>query len=47
MDKNIFQNVGFPVLVRPLNVLSGAAMKVIWNDEQLERYINEAAQVSP
>lgn len=41
------QNVGFPVLVRPSYVLSGAAMKVIWNDEQLERYINEAAQVSP
>ena len=41
------QNVGFPVLVRPSYVLSGAAMKVIWNEEQLERYINEAAQVSP
>ena len=41
------QNVGFPVLVRPSYVLSGAAMKVIWNGEQLERYINEAAQVSP
>jgi carbamoyl-phosphate synthase large subunit len=45
--KAFSQNVGFPVLVRPSYVLSGAAMKVIWNDEQLERYINEAAQVSP
>ena len=45
--KKFSQNVGFPVLVRPSYVLSGAAMKVIWNDEQLERYINEAAQVSP
>ena len=45
--KTFSQNVGFPVLVRPSYVLSGAAMKVIWNDEQLERYINEAAQVSP
>ena len=41
------QKVGFPVLVRPSYVLSGAAMKVIWNDEQLDRYINEAAQISP
>jgi carbamoyl-phosphate synthase large subunit len=41
------RNVGFPVLVRPSYVLSGAAMKVIWNEDQLERYINEAAQVSP
>jgi carbamoyl-phosphate synthase large subunit len=45
--KTFSQNAGFPVLVRPSYVLSGAAMKVIWNDEQLERYINEAAQVSP
>lgn len=45
--KTFSQNVGFPVLVRPSYVLSGAAMKVIWNDEQLERYINEAVQVSP
>ena len=45
--KTFSQNVGFPVLVRPSYVLSGAAMKVIWNDEQLERYISEAAQVSP
>ncbi|HVD07081.1 MAG TPA: carbamoyl phosphate synthase large subunit, partial [Nitrososphaeraceae archaeon] len=41
------QKVGFPVLVRPSYVLSGAAMKVIWNEEQLDRYINEAAQISP
>jgi carbamoyl-phosphate synthase large subunit len=45
--KTFSRNVGFPVLVRPSYVLSGAAMKVIWNDEQLEVYINEAAQVSP
>jgi carbamoyl-phosphate synthase large subunit len=45
--KTFSQNVGFPVLVRPSYVLSGAAMKVIWNDEQLELYINEAAEVSP
>jgi carbamoyl-phosphate synthase large subunit len=45
--KTFSQIVGFPVLVRPSYVLSGAAMKVIWNDDQLERYINEAAQISP
>lgn len=39
-------DVGYPVLVRPSYVLSGAAMAVVSNDRELERYLNEAARVS-
>ena len=38
--------VGFPVLVRPSYVLSGAAMNVCSNEEELERYLQMAAKVS-
>ena len=38
--------VGYPVLVRPSYVLSGAAMNVCSNDEQLERFLKLAANVS-
>ncbi|HEX4715971.1 MAG TPA: carbamoyl-phosphate synthase (glutamine-hydrolyzing) large subunit, partial [Ktedonobacteraceae bacterium] len=41
------ERVGFPVLVRPSYVLSGSAMKVCYNQEQLERYTREASDVSP
>ncbi|MDR0600597.1 MAG: carbamoyl-phosphate synthase (glutamine-hydrolyzing) large subunit [Treponema sp.] len=37
---------GYPVLIRPSYVLSGAAMNVAWNDETLERYLALAADVS-
>jgi len=39
-------NVGYPVLVRPSYVLSGAAMNVAWTDEQLKACLTEAAEVS-
>ena len=39
-------DVGYPVLVRPSYVLSGAAMAVVSNERELERYLNEAALVS-
>uniref|UniRef100_A0A7C3E7P4 Carbamoyl-phosphate synthase (Glutamine-hydrolyzing) large subunit n=1 Tax=Gracilinema caldarium TaxID=215591 RepID=A0A7C3E7P4_9SPIR len=39
-------NVGYPVLIRPSYVLSGAAMNVAWDDESLEDYLNLAAEVS-
>ncbi len=39
--------VGYPVLVRPSYVLSGSAMKVCYDQEQLELYTREAAEVSP
>jgi carbamoyl-phosphate synthase (ammonia) len=40
------KEVGYPVLVRPSYVLSGAAMNVAWSDEQLKAFLNEAASVS-
>jgi carbamoyl-phosphate synthase large subunit len=39
-------NVGFPLLVRPSYVLSGAAMNVCSNDEELEQFLKLAAKVS-
>eukprot|EP00557_Chaetoceros_sp_GSL56_P002692 CAMPEP_0176497948 /NCGR_PEP_ID=MMETSP0200_2-20121128/12026_1 /TAXON_ID=947934 /ORGANISM="Chaetoceros sp., Strain GSL56" /LENGTH=1504 /DNA_ID=CAMNT_0017896055 /DNA_START=98 /DNA_END=4612 /DNA_ORIENTATION=- len=39
-------DVGYPVLVRPSYVLSGAAMNVAWNDEQLRACLDEATEVS-
>ena len=41
------QEVGFPVIVRPSYVLSGAAMKVVWSQDELKTYIKEATDVSP
>lgn len=38
--------VGFPVLIRPSYVLSGAAMNVVSNREEMEHYLNLAAKVS-
>ena len=38
--------VGYPVLVRPSYVLSGAAMNVCSNDDELERFLKLAANVS-
>ena len=40
------ERVGFPVLVRPSYVLSGAAMNVCSNKEELERFLQLAANVS-
>ena len=46
-DINEFiKEVGFPVLVRPSYVLSGAAMNVCSNSEELERFLKLAANVS-
>ena len=46
-DINKFiDRVGFPVLVRPSYVLSGAAMNVCSNKEELERFLKLAANVS-
>jgi carbamoyl-phosphate synthase large subunit len=41
------QDVGFPVIVRPSYVLSGAAMKVVWSQVDLKKYVKEATDVSP
>jgi carbamoyl-phosphate synthase large subunit len=47
-DAKLFaQEVGYPVLVRPSYVLSGAAMSVASNDTELERFLARATAVSP
>ncbi|SIR66908.1 carbamoyl-phosphate synthase large subunit [Natronorubrum thiooxidans] len=40
-------DIGYPVLVRPSYVLGGRAMDVVYSDEELETYIEEAVRVSP
>lgn len=45
--KTFAQEVGFPVIVRPSYVLSGAAMKVVWSQTELKTYVKEATDVSP
>ena len=44
--RRFIDRVGFPVLVRPSYVLSGAAMNVCSNMEELERFLRLAANVS-
>jgi carbamoyl-phosphate synthase large subunit len=45
--KKFADKVGYPVLVRPSYVLSGAAMKVVWAEDQLEQFLTDATNVSP
>ncbi len=44
--KDFVSEVGFPVLVRPSYVLSGAAMNVCYDASQLENFLNLATEVS-
>ena len=44
--KEFVEEVGFPVLVRPSYVLSGAAMNVCYSYEELERFLKMATEVS-
>lgn len=44
--QQFIEKVGFPVLVRPSYVLSGAAMNVCSNQDELARFLKEAAEVS-
>jgi carbamoyl-phosphate synthase large subunit len=46
-DTNKFvELVGFPVLIRPSYVLSGAAMNVVSNPDELQHFLTLAAKVS-
>lgn len=45
--KEFAKRVGYPVLIRPSFVLSGAAMNVVSSDKALELYLAEATSVSP
>ncbi|MBD3310734.1 carbamoyl-phosphate synthase (glutamine-hydrolyzing) large subunit, partial [Candidatus Woesearchaeota archaeon] len=44
--KQFASNVGFPVLIRPSYVLSGAAMNVAMNEQDLEQFLEDASDVS-
>jgi carbamoyl-phosphate synthase large subunit len=44
--KEVAQKIGYPVLVRPSYVLGGRAMEIVYDEQTLERFIHEAAQVS-
>ncbi|MFL0745922.1 MAG: carbamoyl-phosphate synthase large subunit [Prochlorococcus sp.] len=40
-------NIGYPVVVRPSYVLGGRAMEVVFDEQELNRYMTEAVQVEP
>jgi len=44
--KKVAVDIGYPVLVRPSYVLGGRAMEIVYDQEVLERFIKEAAEVS-
>jgi len=44
--KRFGQKVGYPILVRPSYVLSGAAMNIVYNEQELSQYLGDAAKVS-
>lgn len=44
--KKFCEEVGYPVLVRPSYVLSGAAMKVVWDEQDLADMLAKAGEVS-
>jgi carbamoyl-phosphate synthase large subunit len=43
----IAARVGYPVVVRPSYVLGGRAMEIVYDDEELERFVTVAAETSP
>jgi len=45
--KNIAEQLGFPVLVRPSYVLGGRAMEIVSSLEELEEYLANAVKISP
>jgi carbamoyl-phosphate synthase large subunit len=42
----IANKIGYPVLVRPSYVLGGRAMRIVYNDDELKEYMDEAVSVS-
>ncbi len=43
----VAEKIGYPVLVRPSFVLGGRAMMIVYDNEELTKYMNEAVDVSP
>ncbi len=44
--KRFSQNVGYPVLIRPSYVLSGAAMSIVLTEDELEMYLKKATELN-
>ena len=44
--KTIAHQIGYPIVVRPSYVLGGRAMEIVHNDNDLEKYLDEAIQAS-
>ena len=45
--RRVAEDVGYPVVVRPSYVLGGRAMEVVFDQNELNRYMQEAVQVEP
>ncbi len=45
--KEVASEIGFPVLVRPSYVIGGRAMEIVYDNDELEEYMQEAVKVSP
>lgn len=45
--KAFAQKVGYPILIRPSYVLSGAAMNIVASEDELESFLKEATRISP
>ncbi len=45
--QRIANDIGYPVLVRPSYVLGGRGMEIVYEEEQLARYLENATEVSP
>ncbi|MBU1871277.1 MAG: carbamoyl-phosphate synthase large subunit, partial [Candidatus Omnitrophica bacterium] len=44
--KEVAKQIGYPVLVRPSYVLGGRAMEIVYDEQTLEKFIHQAAEVS-
>jgi carbamoyl-phosphate synthase large subunit len=45
--RRVAEQIGYPVLVRPSYVLGGRAMGIVYSEDELREYIEEATRVSP
>jgi carbamoyl-phosphate synthase large subunit len=45
--RDVAARIGYPVMVRPSYVLGGRAMEIVYDDEELERFVGMAAEASP
>lgn len=45
--KAFAKKVGYPILIRPSYVLSGAAMNIVSSEDELENFLQQAARISP